>query len=181
MKNGYSISSFLIAAALGVSIAQPVFAAAPSIQTDGPIIHLADNLDEKDNLGWCIDTLGREQSDALQVHSCKPPTNTSLDVNFTYEATVGQIRSATYDDQCATLNAEGSKPRFGLVDCNPNDAAQAFDYEAETGRLSPRGQAGQCLAAGAESASAGPYMSRALDLVACDDTPKALRTWVVRP
>ena len=31
-------------------------AAPPALQTPEPAIYLADNLDEKDNLGWCIDT-----------------------------------------------------------------------------------------------------------------------------
>jgi len=173
----------LASAALSLAVLLPVaaFAAPPSIKTVGPIIHLADNLDEKDNLGWCIDTLGRGRSDALQVHSCKPSDAKDLDVTFTYNSASGQIRSAAYENQCATLNAEGTKTRFGLVDCKEGDAAQAFDFDATTGRLSPRGQDDQCLTAGASSKSAGPYMSRTLELVACSSVSEELRTWVVRP
>ncbi|MCH6259162.1 hypothetical protein MLD52_21575 [Puniceicoccaceae bacterium K14] len=53
----------------------------PIIQTEGPIIYLADNLDEQDKLGWCIDTDGKDFSDTLQAHSCKPEGN---DVLFRY-------------------------------------------------------------------------------------------------
>ncbi len=45
-------------------------AAPPELQTPEPVIYLADNIDEKDNLGWCIDTLGRGWSEQLQTHSC---------------------------------------------------------------------------------------------------------------
>ena len=31
----------------------------PAIRTPAPVIYLADNLDEQDKLGWCIDTKGR--------------------------------------------------------------------------------------------------------------------------
>ena len=175
------IRTLATALALASVLPTAAFAAAPDIRTEGPVIHLADNLDEKDNLGWCIDTLGRGRSDSLQAHSCKPGGSSGLDVTFTYEAASGQIRSAAYDDQCATLNPEGADPRFGLVDCDADDAAQAFDYDAETGRLSPRGQGEQCVVVGAASISAGPYMSRVLDLADCEATPAELRSWVVRP
>ena len=46
-------------------------AAPPNILTPAPVIYLADNLDEQDQLGWCIDTKGRGFSDRLHAHSCK--------------------------------------------------------------------------------------------------------------
>ena len=154
---------------------------APDIRTDGPIIHLQDNLDEKDRLGWCIDTVGRGRSDSLQVHSCKPAPARDRDVTFTYDPDSGQIRSAAYAGLCATLNEPGGERRFGLVECDAGDAAQAFDYDEADRRLSPRGQDGQCLAAGGDSASAGPFMSRTLVLAPCDETAPELRSWVIRP
>ena len=39
---------------LGQSIPFSAHAEAPSLQSDGPVIHLADNLDEEASLGWCI-------------------------------------------------------------------------------------------------------------------------------
>ena len=47
-------------------------AAPPELQTPAPVIYLADNLDEQDKLGWCIDTVGQGLSDRLHAHSCKP-------------------------------------------------------------------------------------------------------------
>ncbi|MEP3045222.1 MAG: hypothetical protein ABJL55_04815 [Roseibium sp.] len=41
----------------------------PVLQTPAPVIFLADNMDEKDDLGWCIDTLGRGFGERLQTHS----------------------------------------------------------------------------------------------------------------
>lgn len=41
------------------------FAQVPDLQNTGPIIYLADNLDEADNLGYCIDTEDRGQTDRI--------------------------------------------------------------------------------------------------------------------
>ncbi len=63
-SNPILITSTLLMATLfltGCSTKQTVNK--PLIQTEGPIIHLADNLDEPDQLGWCIDTEGRDFSD----------------------------------------------------------------------------------------------------------------------
>ena len=55
----------------------------PELQTPEPVIYLADNIDEQDALGWCIDTLGRGWSEQLQTHSCKPQGG---DVQFAYDS-----------------------------------------------------------------------------------------------
>ena len=64
--------SFLLLMALGVCLVGPAYAAPPDVKTPTPMIYLADNLDEKDGLEWCIDTVGRGLSDRLHAHSCKP-------------------------------------------------------------------------------------------------------------
>lgn len=151
----------------------------PMLQTNGPIIYLADNLDEKDGLGWCIDTLGRGQSDQLQVHSCKPQSGNSdqnADVKFAFDASSGEIRSASYENQCMTLLDAGSEVQFGLLDCN-STMSQRFAYAEETGFISPFEQADFCVVAGAGSRSAGPYMSRDLDLAACNGVDSKLSSW----
>ena len=48
------------------------YSEAPNIQTPSPVLYLANNLDEPDQLGYCLDTVGRGQSDRAHVHSCKP-------------------------------------------------------------------------------------------------------------
>ena len=39
----------------------------PIIQSPTPLIHLADNLDEQDQLGWCIDTQGNGFNENLKT------------------------------------------------------------------------------------------------------------------
>ena len=72
----------------------------PDLQSPEPIIYLADNLDEQDRLGYCIDTDGKGFSNTLQVHSCKPNGD---DVLFYYDAETEQICSATYPGYCAAM------------------------------------------------------------------------------
>lgn len=68
------IRTFSIAATavLILSGMQTASAAPPDLKTPAPVIFLADNLDENQNLGFCIDTVGRGLSDRLHAHSCKP-------------------------------------------------------------------------------------------------------------
>lgn len=159
------------------SVTVPAAALELNLQTPAPVIHLAENLDEKDGLGWCIDTLGRGFSNDLQVHSCKPQGG---DVQFAFEAETGAIRSVAFPEYCATHRPDAGPTDFGLVSCSADDPAQRFTYDTETGALSPAGMPTQCLAAGAASKSAGPFMSRDLLLSECDATEAALRRWVIR-
>ena len=149
---------------------------APIIQTPAPIIYLNDNLDEKDKLGWCFDTKGRGLTDQLHTHSCKPAGD---DVLFSYDDVSGQIRSATYENRCAELLLAGAEVPFGLLACDEKKPAQKFSYNAETFELHPRGQGDQCIAAGAASASAGPYMSRSLLLAPCNQVAPKLKRWTI--
>lgn len=149
---------------------------APIIQTPPPIIFLNDNLDEKDKLGWCIDTKGRDLTEQLHAHSCKPAGH---DVLFSYDDVSGQIRSATYETKCAEILSADAEVPFGLLDCDANNPAQQFSYNAGTFELHPRGQNDQCISAGAASSAAGPYMSRSLLLTPCKDAPAALKQWTV--
>ena len=90
------------------------------LQTPEPVIYLADNLDEQDNLGWCIDILGRGWSEQL------------------------------------------------------------FTYNAETSEFMPEGDHSLCIAAGAGSQSAGPFMSRILELAPYASTDAKLKQWVIK-
>ena len=83
----------------------------PAIRTPAPVIYLADNLDEQDKLGWCIDTKGRGFSEFLHVHSCKPHGG---DVQFLYDQKLGQIRSAEFSGKCVTLTSNGLSNSFRL-------------------------------------------------------------------
>ena len=170
----------------GVVAETPVSPAAnaPIIQTNPPFIILKDNLDEKDKLGWCIDTKGRGFTEELHAHSCKPTNKDASfvfddDVLFRYDDVSGQIRSATYANKCAQILAEGGEVDFGLLDCDGQNTKQRFDYNADRFEFHPRGQSDQCIAAGEASAAAGPYMSRALVLVSCENTAPELSQWTI--
>ena len=150
---------------------------APLIQSPNPIIYLADNLDEQDRLGFCIDTDGKGFSDSLQVHSCKPNGD---DVLFYYDEETQQICSATYPGFCAAmLGGPQAGMKISLVESDTESPDQKFAYDDDTGEIWPIENAALCLAAGSQSDDAGPYMSRTLSLQPRDQTDKSLKTWVV--
>lgn len=154
------------------------FAEAPTIQTHGAIIHLADNLDEDAMLGWCIDTEGRGLSDQLHAHSCKP---TGDDVLFEYSADKGRISSATYDDLCMAYNApESAENPFGLIACDETDEAQLFAYDEASMEIRLGMDATQCVTVAATIDDAGPFQSRDVILATCDELEPSFKQWVVR-
>ena len=154
----------------------PATAGSPNVRTSSPVIHLADNLDEADGLGWCIDTVGRGLSNRLHAHSCKPRGG---DVQFRHDMVTGQIVSMPYDTKCAI--SAGVSETLGLVDCDPESEAQKFTYAAGDQTIHPSSENGLCLVVGETSTSAGPYMSRALLLAPCAETDLARKTWIVLP
>ena len=177
MKNINNIA-WLAAFLLSSLVTLSASAATPNLQTPAPVIHLADNLDEKDELGWCIDTLGRGWSEQLQTHSCKPQGG---DVQFSYDKETRQIMSVEFPGKCATLHeAAAAGVSFDLLDCSATSAVQMFIYNAETLEFMPEGDRSLCIAAGAESKSAGPFMSRVLELVPCESTDASLKQWIVK-
>lgn len=153
----------------------------PNLQTPPPVIYLKDNLDEKDNLGFCIDTVGRGMSNRAHIHSCKPDNGrgTAHDVQFIHEDETGHIMSAAYDDLCLEIvPISETKVEFHLSACE-NKPLQNFTYDQETAELHLTDDYSLCLAAGEESRSAGPFMSRDLQLHLCDELDNALKQWVI--
>ena len=151
---------------------------APVIQTSGPIIYLADNLDEQDKLGWCIDTDGKDFSDTLQAHSCKPEGN---DVLFRYNPETLQICSETYPGYCAAMiGGPQQGMTISLVKSDPESTEQKFIHDAESGEFRPQANSSLCLAVGDESDAAGPYMSRSLTLKPHASTERSLKEWVIK-
>ncbi len=149
--------------------------APPNLQTPEPVIYLADNLDEQDKLGWCIDTVGRGFSDRLHAHSCKPRGG---DVQFYYNSALHQIVSATFSGKCATLSSSAATGvSLGLVDCSASSTKQLFDYNKQTSEFRPQGDHTLCLVVGKASRSAGPFMSRKLQLATCNSTDAKYRKW----
>ena len=163
---------------LGQSIPFSAHAEAPSLQTDGPVIHLADNLDEEASFGWCIDTEGRGLSDQLHAHSCKPEGD---DVLFTYAAETGMIASATYDGLCMAYNdPENADNPFGLVSCDEGDPAQHFVYNDASMEMRLASDPAQCVTVAEIIDDAGPYQSRDLILAPCGALEASFKQWVIR-
>ena len=178
LRGNASKVSWLSALLLSSLVTLSANAATPELQTPAPVIYLADNIDEKDELGWCIDTLGRGWSEQLQTHSCKPQGG---DVQFSYNKETRQIMSVEFPGKCATLHeAAAAGVSFDLLDCSSRSAAQSFIYNAETLEFIPEGDRSLCIAAGAESRTAGPFMSRNLELAPCASTDARLKQWVVK-
>ena len=152
------------------------YSAPPDLKTPTPVVYLADNLDEQDNLGFCIDTVGRGFSERLHAHSCKPRGG---DVQFDYDR--GRIVSATYAGKCATLQAPAAAGvSLGLLDCSEASAGQIFDYDVDAMEFRPGADGDLCLVVGAESRTAGPFMSRSLELAPCASTDAARKQWRVK-
>ena len=152
-------------------------AAPPELRTPAPVIHLADNLDEADGLGWCIDTIGRGLSDRLHAHSCKPQGG---DVQFRLVETTGQIVSVAYEGKCmAHLHPDDPSEPLGLVDCDAAAVAQKFVYAPETMTIHPSIDDTKCLGVGAYSRSAGPFMARDLGFTACTEADVRFQQWSI--
>jgi len=167
------VSGLTMAWITGSATAEPA-----KIQTPSPVIYLADNLDEQDKLGWCIDTVGRGFSERLHAHSCKPQGG---DVQFKYDASSNQIMSVAFEGKCAEMLAapkEGVK--LGLLDCKSGSAAQQFSFDAAKGEFRPGQSTSLCLIVGEGSRSAGPFMSRDLALAAYSATNEKFKRWIIR-
>ena len=169
-------------AALAVTVSGVTLADRPELKNSGPIIHLADNLDEPDELGYCIDTQGRGRTERAQLHSCKPDSEDSRnrDVLFSLDEATGRIEHEEYAGTCLTVNAPGAETELGLLPCRDDDPRQRFAHDDESGTIHPADDSTLCLSGGAESSAAGPFMSRPLVIRGCDEVEPSLRTWVVR-
>lgn len=171
----FSKVSFLIAALV---CANQVSAEMVEVKTPAPVIHLADNLDEADGLGWCIDTVGRGFANTLHAHSCKPQGG---DVQFDFDEASGTVRSVAFEGKCMQLSEAGSTTDFVLLDCDPANAAQQFTFDGENRTIRPMDASQSCAAVGEGSRSAGPFMSRDLILASCDAVAESHHRWIIKP
>ena len=171
-----SKSLCMLLGCLGITLTPLAVAAdPPELQTPAPVIYLSDNLDEKDKLGWCIDTKGRGFSEQLHAHSCKPRGG---DVQFSHNKETGQIVSATFEGKCATLLLPAAAGvSLGLFDCSPDTTHQVFTYHEDSSEFRPQDDNTLCLVVGETSRAAGPFMSRNLELAACDSTEVLYKQW----
>ena len=153
------------------------FANPPVLQTPSPVIHLADNLDEQDQLGYCIDTRGRGFNEELHAHSCKAMGG---DVQFFYNKETLQICSVEFTGYCLEMPGGASKGMdLRLVESNTSLSDQKFIYNEDSREFMPEEDLTLCLAVGETSAAAGVYMSRSLTLELSSETDVKLKQWVI--
>ena len=170
----FPLAIFLPAALVAAS----VNAAPPTLQTPEPVIYLADNLDEQNNLGYCIDTYGNGWGEQLHIHSCKPEGG---DVQFSYNKETRQIASVEFSGKCATLHESAAAGvSFDLLDCSASSAAQKFMYNADTSEFMPEADQSFCISSGTESKHVGNAMHRVLTLAPCATTDATLKQWVIK-
>ena len=142
-------------------------AADPSTPT--PVIFLTDKLDEPDNLGYCLDTVGRGRSDRMHIHSCKPRGG---DVQFRFDD-AGRIQSVAFPELCAEATTSST---LALLPCSESSSQQfAYDPVSQEIRFET-----ECLVSSPSSRNAGPFMARDLQIANCQETPKELKQWSVR-
>ena len=159
---------------------QPALAEPPDLQSGTPVVYLADNLDEKDKLGWCLDTKGRGFNEDLHAHSCKPASRGISDTQFAYNADSGQLRSVPFEGKCMTLRDPSDTVfPFALLDCTEDAASQRFDYEQSSMEIRMRDDATLCVVVAPTSTAAGPFMSRDLLIANCGTVEEKFKQWVV--
>lgn len=148
----------------------------PDLQTSAPVIYLADNLDERNNLGWCIDTVGRGFGDQLHAHSCKPEGG---DVQYYFDEETKRIMSSAFDGKCMDLSDPVNENiPFGLLDCT-SEVSQQFSYDAETMAISPASDRTLCVSVAQTSQPAGRYRKRALKVLPCDEVENPFKEWLI--
>ncbi|MBB13146.1 MAG: hypothetical protein CMC78_03140 [Flavobacteriaceae bacterium] len=155
-----------------VTLANP-----PILRTPYPVIHLADNLDEQDQLGYCIDTRGRGFNEELHAHSCKARGG---DVQFFFNKETLQICSVEFTGYCIEMPGGASKGMsLRLFESDTSSSDQKFVYNEDSGEFVPEENLTLCLAVGETSAAAGIYMSRSLTLELSSETDVKLKQWVI--
>ena len=101
-----------------------------------PNIYIATNLDEPQNLGYCIDIAGHGANincGSTQSHSCKAK---GADTQFVYAS--GAIKAVNYDGACRSTGGDASKggcleasgltagAKFRVTSCVAGEAKQSF-------------------------------------------------------
>jgi len=166
---------FILLVSLTFSI--NLYASPPNVQTPSPVIYLADNLDEPDKLGWCIDTKGRGFSDRLHAHSCKPQGG---DVQFIFDAENGLIKSAIFKNKCLSKLNSNLEMNFGLLECKIGSTLQTFKYIKSNQEFRSMNNDNNCIVVGRNSRNAGPFMSRDLYLKRCDSIEPKYKKWLIK-
>ena len=153
----------------------------PVLKSGTPVVYLADNLDEKDKLGWCIDTVGRGFAEKLHAHSCKPAGQEAKDTQFSFHAETGQLRSVPFQGKCVTVSDQDNKKKpFGLLDCVSGKPSQKFVYDETSMEIRIGSTPSNCVIVATKGRTAGPFMSRDLIYADCKSVDQKYKQWVVK-
>lgn len=165
-----------------IGISGVASADAPQVPSAAPYIVLSDNIDEPNGFGFCIDTYGAGQSDLLQTHTCKParpeePRNYSgNDTRFEYNESTQQLVSYPFEGYCMQALIATGKTEFALLECSDHPR-QKFIYSDADQTLRLEEDQASCVAVATETVPAGPWVKRALTLLACDELDDSLKQW----
>ena len=173
-----------ILTAMLLSAAGITNADAPQVPSEAPYIVLSENHDEPNGYGFCIDTYGPGQSDLLQTHSCKPPSEgeprsyEGNDTRFEYNADTLQVVSYPFEGFCMQALTAIGKSEFALLECSDHPR-QKFLYNEADQTLRLNENQDSCVVVVSETVPAGPWVKRPLSLETCDEVDASLKQWSV--
>jgi len=154
----------------------------PKVPSDAPYIVLADNVDEPNGYGFCLDTAGRGMSDFMQSHSCKPAAKddagnpTPNDTQFLFDAKNMRVESVAYPGVCMQVLISRYSTAFALLDCSEH-IRQKFIYSPKDKTLVMEEDQAMCVSVVSVREAAGPWSRRELALTSCVETEDALKQW----
>ena len=156
----------------------------PKVPSEAPYIVLSENHDEPNGYGFCIDTYGPGQSDLLQTHSCKPPSEgeprsyEGHDTRFEYNAETMQVVSYPFEGFCMQALVAVGKSEFALLECSDHPR-QKFIYNDADQTLRLNEDQESCVVVVSETVPAGPWVKRPLSLETCSEVDASLKQWSV--
>ena len=109
------------------------------------------------------------------------PSQKANGAYYTPESVVAKlVRWAVRRDSDRLLDPACGDGRFVAAHRNSFGVEQIFDYDVDAMEFRPGADRDLCLVVGAESRTAGPFMSRSLELAPCALTDAARKQWRVK-
>ena len=144
-----------------------------------PSVQLIDNLDEPNELGFCIDLVGWGQSvklDKVQMHSCKEDGKRFNDELF-YPVNNSIIAYGDGQGRCLKPISPDVGSQFTTAICDLGDLQQSICWMAD-GTLRLQSDEMKCLVSTNEdNRDANSYKARDLTVALCDTTLGKHKLW----
>jgi len=145
-----------------------------------PYLRIDDNLEEPENLGFCVDLRGWNpvRFEDAQAHSCKPSGGRAgggTDEEFEPRggAIVGR---ADADGRCLQAKSATAGSGVDVPLCDGTEPLQRFSWQAATGTLRLEAST-LCLGVGDSLRAANSFWARDLILAECGTTDAKYITW----